>query len=123
MVKQSYHLNWHPWSYPSFPSKETGSLLKKTSREAVLTGRQNEVLELTARGLSNKEIAASLNISEATVKYHVSQILERLHLKKPLPNRRIILVNGENTNKSSARLTSKTRRKLYLDQYTFPLAY
>jgi DNA-binding NarL/FixJ family response regulator/signal transduction histidine kinase len=53
----------------------------KTDELVTLTGRQNEVLELTARGLSNKEIANTLHITEATVKYHVSQILERLHLK------------------------------------------
>ncbi|NIM92122.1 MAG: response regulator [Anaerolineales bacterium] len=53
----------------------------KTDEVVTLTGRQNEVLELVAQGLSNKEIANKLHITEATVKYHVSQILERLHLK------------------------------------------
>ena len=53
----------------------------KTGETVTLTRRQNEVLELTAQGMSNKEIAQSLHITEATVKYHVSQILERLHLK------------------------------------------
>jgi len=82
-----------------FSRKETKSP-EKNSREAVLTGRQNEVLELTARGLSNKEIAASLNISEATVKYHVSQILERLHLKSRYQIGGYSRERG-NTNKSS----------------------
>jgi two-component system NarL family response regulator len=53
----------------------------KTEELVTLTGRQKEVLELTAQGLSNKEIANTLYITEATVKYHVSQILERLQLK------------------------------------------
>jgi two-component system NarL family response regulator len=53
----------------------------KTDQLITLTRRQNEVLDLTTQGLSNKEIANSLHITEATVKYHVSQILERLHLK------------------------------------------
>jgi len=53
----------------------------KTDELVTLTGRQNEVLELTAQDLSNKEIANTLHITEATVKYHVSQILDRLHLK------------------------------------------
>jgi PAS domain S-box-containing protein len=53
----------------------------KTDEAVTLTRRQNEVLELTALGLSNKEIANKLHITEATVKYHVSQILDRLHLK------------------------------------------
>ncbi|MEE9459919.1 MAG: response regulator transcription factor, partial [Candidatus Bathyarchaeia archaeon] len=53
----------------------------KTDELATLTGRQNEVLELVTQRLSNKEIANKMHITEATVKYHVSQILERLHLK------------------------------------------
>jgi DNA-binding NarL/FixJ family response regulator/signal transduction histidine kinase/ligand-binding sensor domain-containing protein len=48
---------------------------------SVLTARQREVLELVAQGLSNKEVAAALHVTERTVKYHVSQILERLQLK------------------------------------------
>jgi DNA-binding NarL/FixJ family response regulator len=53
----------------------------KTDEQVTLTGRQNEVLELVAQGHSNKEIASAMHITESTVKYHVSQILERLHLK------------------------------------------
>jgi DNA-binding NarL/FixJ family response regulator len=53
----------------------------KTDESVTLTRRQNDVLELTAQGLSNKEIANRLHITEATVKYHVSQILDRLHLQ------------------------------------------
>ena len=63
-----------------FARMETGPP-PKTEKLVTLTRRQNEVLELTAQGLSNKEIANTLHITEATVKYHVSQILERLHLK------------------------------------------
>jgi NarL family two-component system response regulator LiaR len=39
-----------------------------------------EVIGLIARGHSNKEIAAALAISEKTVKAHVSNILQKLHL-------------------------------------------
>lgn len=52
-----------------------------TEDTATLTARQREVLELVAQGQTNKEIARALHVSEATVKYHVSQILERLHLQ------------------------------------------
>ncbi len=48
--------------------------------EEDLTTREKEVLRLIARGNSNKEIAASLNISEKTVKNHVTNILQKLHL-------------------------------------------
>jgi DNA-binding NarL/FixJ family response regulator len=45
-----------------------------------LTDREMQVLSLMAQSRSNKEIAASLFISENTVKNHVRNILEKLHL-------------------------------------------
>ena len=43
-----------------------------------LTLREREVLEMMMEGLSNKEIAACLNISAHTVKFHISSILGKL---------------------------------------------
>jgi len=45
-----------------------------------LTDRELEVLKLVAQGLTNREIADQLYISENTVKNHVRNILEKLHL-------------------------------------------
>ncbi|MGG3692209.1 response regulator [Heyndrickxia ginsengihumi] len=45
-----------------------------------LSARELEVLQLVAKGLSNREIAENLYISEHTVKSHLKNILSKLHL-------------------------------------------
>jgi DNA-binding NarL/FixJ family response regulator len=44
-----------------------------------LTDREEEVIQLLAAGLANKEIAQQLSLSEGTVKNHISAILAKLH--------------------------------------------
>ena len=46
-----------------------------------LTARETEVLELLVQGLSNREIAEALSISDGTVKNHVSNVLGKFHLQ------------------------------------------
>jgi len=43
-----------------------------------ITSRETDVLRMLAEGLVNKEIAARLGISEHTVKFHISSILDKL---------------------------------------------
>jgi DNA-binding NarL/FixJ family response regulator len=45
---------------------------------APLTERESQVLQLTAQGLANKQIATSLDISENTVKFHLSSLYAKL---------------------------------------------
>jgi len=55
-----------------------GAVLAKRVTDRELTPRETEVLRTLAVGKSNKEIGAAFNISEATVKVHVTHILEKL---------------------------------------------
>lgn len=59
--------------------KAEAAVTKATSD---LTPRQAEVLMMVAQGWTYREIAAKLFISESTVKFHMREILDKLHLKK-----------------------------------------
>ena len=47
----------------------------------ILTTREKEVFTLLVSGLSTKEIASSLNISEKTVRNHISNVMQKLGVK------------------------------------------
>lgn len=49
--------------------------------EDTLTDREHEVLRLVAAGLTNRDVADRLSISENTVKFHMRGILDKLHLR------------------------------------------
>jgi two-component system NarL family response regulator len=71
---------------PSMASKllsEFNNLAKQAQQKVIapkLTDRELQVLKLVAQGMSNREAAETLFISENTVKNHVRNILEKLHL-------------------------------------------
>jgi DNA-binding NarL/FixJ family response regulator len=47
-----------------------------------ITNREYEVLQLISKGLSNKEIASQLFLTESTIKTHVSNLLVKLNAKR-----------------------------------------
>jgi two-component system nitrate/nitrite response regulator NarL len=49
-----------------------------------LTGREGQILAQLAEGRSNKEIARTLDISDATVKVHIKHLLRKLNMKSRL---------------------------------------
>ena len=57
------------------------SALEEKRQTSGLSEREREVLALIAQGLKYKQVAARLFLSERTIKYHMGQILDRLHLK------------------------------------------
>ena len=57
---------------------QVGAKLAERISDQSLTPRERDVLGIMATGKSNKEIGAAFNISEATVKVHVTHILEKL---------------------------------------------
>ena len=72
---------------PAVTSKVMERLRQLTSKEQdraldVISVREKEVLALIAQGLTNKEIAEKLFISENTARNHVSRILEKLGLAR-----------------------------------------
>ncbi|MFQ6019125.1 MAG: response regulator [Dehalococcoidia bacterium] len=66
----------HPAVSSDFATR-VGGLNDEDTRES-LTAREADVLRLIARGLRNKEIARQLSLTEATVKYHVAHLLQKL---------------------------------------------
>jgi DNA-binding NarL/FixJ family response regulator len=60
-----------------FPAHIASRLAQRMSRSN-LTARENEILEMMAKGLTNKQIGTALNISANTARNHVNNIIEKL---------------------------------------------
>lgn len=51
------------------------------SANAELTGREEQILRLVAKGLSNKEVGRTLNLQEKTIKHYMTNILQKLQVR------------------------------------------
>lgn len=68
----------HPSTVASLPHAAVNASRSTEEWTEPLTKREREVLQMLAAGLGNKEIAAKLNISDHTAKFHVGSILGKL---------------------------------------------
>jgi two-component system nitrate/nitrite response regulator NarL len=88
------------------PNLAARLLIKQSKRiEAVvdqnphnLTSREEEIFALVARGMSNKEVARSLNCTERTIKHHMTNIMQKLNVRN-----RVEAVLKFNPDRSKAR--------------------
>ena len=58
--------------------------LMKTDSNVKLTNRENEILQLLAKGMNRNEIAAKLFISDETVKMHTKNLYKKLKAKNKI---------------------------------------
>ncbi len=71
---------------PTLAPEATQVLIQQATRKPIdtpghdLTEREHDVLALMVRGLNNVEIADKLIVSRSTIKFHVSNILSKLHV-------------------------------------------
>jgi NarL family two-component system response regulator LiaR len=73
-----------PYLHPSLTRvlmKDVSSVSDESSSTEVLSDREMDVLILIAQGMSNQSIAEELTLSVATVRFHVTNILTKLHLE------------------------------------------
>ncbi len=78
---------WFPPQVVAEYVRNTNLLLDEQVRPNLsLTARENQILQLMVRRLSNKEIGGALGISQRTVKFHVANIFSklRIHTRKDL---------------------------------------
>ena len=74
----------NPWLSPEITRmlmRNNANHKRSSTSKEPLTAREMDVLKLLARGLSDTDIADELFISKPTVRFHITNILTKLHLK------------------------------------------
>lgn len=91
----------HPTLIPLILKKLTTRLRDKPAIEHHLSDREREILELVAKGKTNREIAESLFVSENTVKGHVRRICYKLNIENRVEMARYMLLNKNTAHKEN----------------------
>lgn len=65
----------------SMPAAQSATGTPQTAPSDKLTERQRQVLNLVAQGLTYKEVGLKLGLSPRTIKYHMGEIMDKLHLE------------------------------------------
>jgi DNA-binding NarL/FixJ family response regulator len=83
ILKEFAHQGIRPEDGPS-PASAAAAPVEDSpgdeAQEGSLSGRQVQILTLVARGQTYRQVADTIGIAERTVKYHMAEILDRLHL-------------------------------------------
>ena len=85
----------------SAPTSITVGAISSKAIDVVLTPRQRDVFDLIVQGMSNKEIARSLQLAEGTVKIHIKALFAKLGVRR----RAAVAVAGTRLLSSSDRVS------------------
>jgi len=85
-----------PYVAPGIAARILQEFARPSRTSDTLSGREQEVLKLVSEGLSNKEISQALGISASTVKNHLRNIMEKLHVRNRVEAAiRFLSANGQ----------------------------
>ena len=80
ILQEFSHLAQRSATGPPLAAAQDGGLYEEAGQKAPLSPRQIQILTLVAQGQTYRQVGETIGIAERTVKYHMVEILERLHL-------------------------------------------
>jgi two-component system nitrate/nitrite response regulator NarL len=72
--------NFHTLLFEAISSLRRTIMSRDDPKVGELTNRERQIIHLVSEGLSNKQIARRLNISDGTIKVHLHNIFEKLQV-------------------------------------------